>query len=76
MEFAQALLIVHGLAGDAIGINPRAITTVGAPGVTIVDEAHCQVSLVGNKFVTTKESCTEVLELMAKAPTGGYLDGR
>jgi hypothetical protein len=78
---AQALLVVHGLAGDEIGINMRAITTIGAPGVTMVNEANCQVSLVGNKFVTTKESCQRVLELVAMntaaaSPTGGFLDGK
>lgn len=78
---AQALLVVHGLAGDSVGINMRAITTIGAPGVTMVDEANCQISLVGGKFVTTKESCQQVLDLIAMnttaaSPTGGFLDGK
>jgi hypothetical protein len=76
MEFAQALLIVHGLAGDEIGINPRAIVTVTEPVSTMTRDAHCQINLVGGKFVSTRESCQEVWTLMAKAPTGGHLDGK
>jgi hypothetical protein len=70
------VLIVHGLSGDEIGINVRAITTVSEPGTTVTAQAHCQINLVGGRFITTKENCHEVFSLIAKAPTGGYLDER
>jgi hypothetical protein len=82
----QGIITVHGLDGHEVGVNVRAITTIGDPGKTMNTSANCQVNLAGNvKFVTTKESCTQVLRMVdevyerdaaAASPTGGYLDGR
>ena len=73
----QVVLIVHTLNNNQqIAINPRAITTIGAPGIGLTEEANCLITLVCDKFVTTKESCREVLELIAKMPTGGWLDSQ
>ncbi len=61
-----ALLTLHTLDGRTITINPTAIVSIAKPkdGEVITDDVGCVVSLVDGKFVSTRETCMEVITLI------------
>lgn len=80
----ELLLFVtlHTLDGREIAINQRAIMSITRPAENsdlFNAKVGCVVSLIDSKFISTKESCREVVLSLrdqddAKEPTGGYLD--
>ena len=72
VEAATALIILHAPgSGKEIEINPFMITSMrrgdkdGSQHFT--EDAHCHISLADGKFVTVRETCNEVRDMVEKA---------
>jgi hypothetical protein len=67
---ALALVIVHGVAGNEIIINPQAVTSLQAPKQHdhhFTDAARCFISLADGRFVNVVEACDTVREMITQA---------
>jgi uncharacterized protein YlzI (FlbEa/FlbD family) len=56
------LILLHGLDGHEIDINPREITVMQEKkqGQHLAAGAECAISLSDGKFVAVRETCDEV----------------
>lgn len=70
MLVAFTLIVLHGLDGSEIHINPDHITNLrpmkpdGGDSKVFVKGVHCMVNLDDGKYVTVIETCPEILEKM------------
>ena len=72
----QTIIVVHTVDEAKVVVNIRAIITIGRPGPTMHTDARCMLTLVDGKFLTTRETCREVVDLIAKAPPVDYPDDK
>jgi uncharacterized protein YlzI (FlbEa/FlbD family) len=56
------LIVLHGLDGNEININPNEITVMRGKeqGKHLPSTAECAISMADGKFVAVKETCNEV----------------
>jgi uncharacterized protein YlzI (FlbEa/FlbD family) len=56
------LIVLHGLDGHEIDINPNEITVMRGKeqGKHLTPTAECAISMVDGKFVAVRETCDEV----------------
>lgn len=67
---AASLLLVYGLDGRAVYINPEAVISIAPPksrDELFSKDVECVISLADGKFISTKENCGE---LRARLRTG------
>ena len=63
------LVVLHGIDGRLIRVNPVHITTVVAAPPSgknehLVSGVNCMLNLSGGKFITVVESCDRVVDLL------------
>lgn len=61
---AAGFIILHGLDGRPVSVNPEAITSLQhktqAKNVMVGEKANCIVNLADGKFVAVLESCDTI----------------
>lgn len=71
---AAALIVLHGVDGNEISINPKHITTLhptkesthGKPNELVVGGVNCVVSLSNGKFLSVVEDCATIRNMLAE----------
>jgi uncharacterized protein YlzI (FlbEa/FlbD family) len=60
------LILLHSVSGIAIEVNPKHITHLRNPDTSnlFVEGAKCLVNMADGKYITVKETCTEVRRLI------------
>jgi hypothetical protein len=62
------LVIVHGLDGHEIIVNPQAVTSLQSPRSHdhhFTEKARCFISLADGRFVNVVETCDTVREMIS-----------
>lgn len=60
----QVLILVHTVDNREIAVNQQAIVSITRPREQMTDDAHCLISLVDSKFITTQENCATVIRML------------
>ena len=63
----QVFIILHTVDDREIGVNAHEIVSLTKPGGLVTRDAQCLVALTDGKFITTVESCRDVIELLREA---------
>ena len=66
---AATLFMVHGLDGREVYVNSEQVISMAMPGDSklFVEGVRCVITLTDGKFITVKETCSQVQALMAGA---------
>lgn len=72
IEIATVLIVLHGVGGSEVLINPAMVTSMHAakpnePNKLFTDAVACMISLSDGKFVTVVEPCDTVKQMMEQA---------
>jgi uncharacterized protein YlzI (FlbEa/FlbD family) len=61
------MVVLHTVTGTAIEVNPLLITHLRHPEAnnrSFVEGAQCMINMVDGKYVTVRETCAEVRQLI------------
>jgi hypothetical protein len=66
-----AMIILHGATGGEIDINVQEITNMrgddpGHPTPNFTKGVHCMISMSDGKYVTVRETCEEVRQIIGR----------
>lgn len=67
MKELVLIIVLHSLTGYEVHVNPRQVTSMREPENDhkhFVEGAQCLINLADGKFVTVKETCAEVRQLI------------
>lgn len=69
VEALMLVIILHGVGGYEIVVNPRLITSMRGPEghKNFIEGARCLINLSDGKYVTVIETCKEVRNRMEEA---------
>jgi uncharacterized protein YlzI (FlbEa/FlbD family) len=68
MRFVLALIVLHGLDGQLIHVNPAEIVSVRAPSSDLLaPEIKCTLQTADGKLINVTDTCDEVLHRIGKA---------
>ena len=65
------LIFVHGPDGEEIEVNISEISSIREPGASeshLHKSVHCVLYMTNSKFVSTKETCTEIDKILMELP--------
>ena len=63
----QAFILLHTVDDREVGVNTHEIVSITKPGGLITQDANCIVALTDGKFLTTIETCPEVITQLKEA---------
>lgn len=68
MRWALALIVLHGIDGQVIYVNPSEIVSARAPQTEFLHSAiNCSLQTVDGKLINVAETCEVVLEQIDKS---------
>jgi hypothetical protein len=72
-EALVVLVMLHGVDDKEIYFNPKWVLTVTEPHEdkekrAVTDKAKCVVTFADKRFITVRESCSEVRAVLRRVP--------
>lgn len=68
MRWALALIVLHGIDGQVIYVNPSEIVSARAPQTEFLHSSiKCSLQTVDGKLINVAETCEVVLEQIDKS---------
>lgn len=68
MRFALALVVLHGLDGQTIYVNPETIVSVRAPSTDLIHpDVKCTLQTADGKLINVTDACDDVLHQIGKS---------
>lgn len=58
----QVFILLHTVDDREVGVNAHEIVSITKPGGLMTQDANCMIALTDGKFVTTIETCREVID--------------